>query len=375
MFYSMILSLVLVLVSQASCRAPQAGPSTNADAVNAGPAPARTDAGNELLRAVIDNNAAAVAVALAKGADPNAAANDPEIGEKLTPLAVAVEKDEKIVRLLLEKGANPNAFSDFYVGANKERRSFSPLMRAAALGKTEIVRLLIDNKADVNLSASSGFCPLMAAASSTDVTNLLLSSGANPNASDDRGLTPLMAVVSGAAYDTSKAQRARLLIEKGADPNAKDKNGRSALDIARSSGDASIIDLLQRGSKLASKQTSGIGFVKNTEVSGCYMAPLADANKPASERRYYFVESDAGGVMNIDGEEMQMTRAGADELSPPKGKKRYAWTFRSANATARFDLTVTKTANDGEAVSYDAVITATKDGKKHSVRAFGFCGG
>ncbi|MGB7208946.1 MAG: ankyrin repeat domain-containing protein [Pyrinomonadaceae bacterium] len=370
----LILLLTFGLFSQVSCRPANINLPSQDEKNSSRTVLTAATIQDELFKAILSNDIEAVADALKKGADPNATYSDPAKGERLTPLALAVEKDAKIVQLLLEKGANPNTFSDFFVGSHRELRNFSPLMQAAAFGKIETVRLLIDNKADVNLVSKSGFSPLMAAASDKYIMELILKNGANPNSRDNQGETPLMAVVLGAAYDDSKMGRVKLLIEKGADPNAKDKNGRTALDIARAYADHMMIEFLQKYITTTA-QSKGIGFVKSDRDFGCYMSPISDANKMASERRYYFLDNESGGIMNIDGEEVLLNRTRSYEIKQLKGKKRLVWMFNSQNTAVRFDLIVTKTANEGEAVFYDALMTVTKDGKKQSVKAKGFCGG
>ena len=201
----------------------------------------------ELLQAVLDNDLGGVIATIEQGANVNATGDFKEIGKNLTPLNLAVSQDDEIVDVLLENGADPNKFSDFYVGRNQATQSVTPLMRASQLGKASTAKLLLAGKADVNLQNKNGESALMSATSNTDVLKLLLEKGANPNAANEEGVTPLMAVVSGASYDKTKAERARLLLEKGAKTDLKDKQGRSALDIARSYNDAAMVNLLQKG--------------------------------------------------------------------------------------------------------------------------------
>jgi uncharacterized protein len=89
------------------------------------------------------------------------------------------------VRLLLERGADPNA-----PAANATR--VAPLHSAAAGGDHESVRLLLAAGADPNARQRGGFAPLHAAAAAGDreLAELLVQHGADPAARTDEGRTP-----------------------------------------------------------------------------------------------------------------------------------------------------------------------------------------
>lgn len=91
------------------------------------------------------------------------------------------------VRLLLERGADPNAFS-----TNAMRNT--PL-HAGLAGPlpTEGVRLLVEGGAEVNARQHGGYVALHAAAQNgrLDVIDLLLDRGADPDAAADDGRRPL----------------------------------------------------------------------------------------------------------------------------------------------------------------------------------------
>jgi ankyrin repeat protein len=92
----------------------------------------------------------------------------------------------KIVKLLLDRGANINAVS-------KNGFSATPLQGAAAFQKIELARFLIARGANVNCRGEAGVTPLHEAAGSgqLEFAKLLLDEGANVNAKDDNGKTPL----------------------------------------------------------------------------------------------------------------------------------------------------------------------------------------
>jgi uncharacterized protein len=89
------------------------------------------------------------------------------------------------VRLLLERGADPNA-----VAENAMR--VTPLHSAAARGDHVAVRLLLAAGADPNARQQGGFVPLHAAVAVGDreLAEMLLAAGADPNARTDDGRTP-----------------------------------------------------------------------------------------------------------------------------------------------------------------------------------------
>lgn len=97
----------------------------------------------------------------------------PRLGE--TPLMYAAASDNvEAVRLLLSKGANPNAAlknltmvrggSTLDSGVGKQ----TPLMWAAPTGSPELIRALIDAGANVNAQDIQGMSPLMLAVASEE---------------------------------------------------------------------------------------------------------------------------------------------------------------------------------------------------------------
>ncbi len=106
-----------------------------------------------------------------------------------TPLYKAVrEGNVTKVRRLLERGADPNTCGAHHL---------SVLHIAAYWGETEIVKLLIEHKADVNFdNGGKGWTPLHSAAlaggfkNHGEIISLLVKAGANAEAADRAGYTP-----------------------------------------------------------------------------------------------------------------------------------------------------------------------------------------
>jgi hypothetical protein len=110
--------------------------------------------------------------------------------------------------LLLEKGANPNARSD--------------------QGDTALA-IAIERNDDVGVS----------------MARALLDKGANPNLQDSAKNYPVRNYPIMIAIKYKKADMVALLIAKSADYHVKDTNGVALIDIAKQSGDAQIVQLIQ----------------------------------------------------------------------------------------------------------------------------------
>lgn len=103
-----------------------------------------------------------------------------------------------------------------------DSRGWSALMRAVKNDK--IVHLLLEHGANVNQTSSTGIPPLREAmiAGNIDTIKELIRNNANVNQADNYGITPLMMAVS-----QGPAQAAFNLIEAGADVNAEDRGGQT----------------------------------------------------------------------------------------------------------------------------------------------------
>lgn len=165
----------------------------------------------------------------------------------------------KMIELLLDAGANPNAqlklFPPFRsIGADRGADLMltigtTPLIRAAKAGDTEAIKLLLAHGANPSLPNSLGITPLMAAAGlgSDEIDTrgafatqkdliasigLLLAGGADINVVDNKG----QGALHGAAY-CGRDDVIKYLVANHADLYAKDLRGFSPVDTALGKSD------------------------------------------------------------------------------------------------------------------------------------------
>ena len=114
------------------------------------------------------------------------------LGERTTLLHVAAHFGiDGVIRMLLDEGADPEM---------TDASSATPLHRAAARGDMAIVSLLLERGASPSQADSAGATALHQAASSghAAIAKLLLDQGASPGATKDDGSRPLDAAVDAA---------------------------------------------------------------------------------------------------------------------------------------------------------------------------------
>jgi ankyrin repeat protein len=115
-------------------------------------------------------------------------------------------------------------------------------MLSAFDGHTRTVRMLLDNKARIDTRDSMGRTALMYASSgpNPETVQLLLERKADPNLSDNaEKFTSLMFAAA-----EGQVRVVEILLAHGADPTKKDADGETALDFARQNGHTAVIRLL-----------------------------------------------------------------------------------------------------------------------------------
>jgi ankyrin repeat protein len=156
---------------------------------------------------------------LAKGADINLESSDG------TPLYLAVYNNSVDgVKALLEH--NPKLEIKVHSEGFADD-SFTPLMAAAWLGHTQIVRLLLEAGADINARTSSNETPLHIAMHKEKTMKVLLEYNSNIDLTDDSQNTPLNLLVKDTPISTIS-----LLVNRGANLEIPNKFGCTPLSTA-----------------------------------------------------------------------------------------------------------------------------------------------
>ncbi len=255
--------------------------------------------------------ALAIATPLALRQDPVRKSTDPPLmsrGKYCQDLFMAIDRrDTKAVKDLLKSGADPNS---------RNGLEFTPLYIAAASWQPDVVQILLDAGAKVNVNTTYGN-ELTFAAFTGDLpaAQILLAKGSDPKLARFDGMTPLMmAANAGAAPFVAELLKhkvdvnakaecgstaltyaarggyvevAKQLLEAGASPNTFDENGETALMEAAATGHADIVKvLLDKGAKVDQfdrKHRTALIYAVNYSGSPEVVKALIDGGaKPAA---------------------------------------------------------------------------------------------
>lgn len=219
----------------------------------------------ELYDSIKANDAGKAAEVLSR--DP-ALANAKLQGDLSAVLLAAYYGRQEIVDLLLESGAQLNIFEASAVGrtdrvveildrqpslANEYAPDgFTPLGLASFFGHVEIVKLLLLRGAQVNTASNNSqrVMPLHSAVASRQlaIAQALLEHKADVNARQQDGFTPLHE-----AAQNGQLEMVELLLRHGAAVDVPKDDGQTALALAEQYGHQEVVDLLRRHGAIATK--------------------------------------------------------------------------------------------------------------------------
>jgi ankyrin repeat protein len=262
-----------------------------------------------LLFAVRDANVALTRLLLELGADLKQTS-----GNHTSPLLIALLNGQvALASELLQRGADPNAADDYHraaLFAAIDLRNFNhdkyPFLYGDGLDPLDLIKTLLEKGADPNLRTNTvpvhglmqfdaswvnfdGQTPFIRAALAGDieVMRLLLQHRADPNIATAQGSTALMAAAginwipaqTKSHPEADYVEAVKLCLERGADVNATNSLGLAAIHGAANRGWVSVIQILaDHGAKLDVKDNAGRAPM--TFAEGIFLAIRPPVAKP-----------------------------------------------------------------------------------------------
>ena len=145
----------------------------------------------------------------------------------------------KVSSILEKQKVNINYISKLY-----DYEARTPLTLASQKRNYEIVKLLVDKGAGVNIRDGANHTALIEASKRGyfEIVKYLVENGADINAKDNDGKTTLMI-----ASEDRNLEIVKYLVRNGANVNAQNNDGKSAFDLMLIRGNAEIEGLEMRG--------------------------------------------------------------------------------------------------------------------------------
>jgi ankyrin repeat protein len=281
-----------------------------------------------LVAAIRDDDNLKLEALLNDGYDPQ---NDLEYDSP--PIVWAVERQNaKAVQLLLAAGADPN-------GGFTSITGFTPIFVACESGDAIVITLLLDAGADVNRTGPQGTPSLAACAAHAPlalVKRMVEISGANVRASDWRGQTPLMWAAS-----TDRSDVVQYLLSSGASLDRVTATGFTALFFAiKSKGLAAVKALVAAGADADHRGPEGtsalqLAFYQENFAAAKLLLPYSMNDVQRLDRngnQPLHVAAAAGDVELV----RDLIAAGADP-NALTGLSRVSWRFETNFKTGDFE--------------------------------------
>jgi len=198
----------------------------------------------------------------------------------VTPLILAVKnwpQNTQLITTLLKAGANPNAVSS----------DTSPIHEAVRKNSQQVLQLLLEHGAQVNLQITDGKTPLHLAIqqSQFEMVNYLLSKGADPRMKTQQNVTCLHFASSEGDKPTIEK-----FLSLGNNVNEQNANGKTALHIAAEKNHIDAIKvLLNAGADKKIRDAWG----RLAEECGKVTAyKMLNAHKPGQKYEFVVVADD-----------------------------------------------------------------------------------
>jgi ankyrin repeat protein len=184
----------------------------------------------------------------------------------------------ELVAMLLEEGADVNV---------KDNGGNTALIKASLGGHLEIVARLLEKDANVNARSNAGNTALIWASiqGHTETAAMLLENGADVNEENHRGLSALSA-----AGLKGHSETVVMLLEKGANVHGTDEQGSTAIILASRKGHTETVKVLE-------------DYIKNKENKATTMASVTEYKRPNissfSTLAYHQVPTDVDTYINL----------------------------------------------------------------------------